>query len=110
MANSVYQINKGVNRSIEFKGLKAQYIWWLGGLVVFLLVLLATLYICGVHTVICLGIVIAAGSFGIVRLYHISNTYGKHGMMVKMARTKVPKVIAVKSRRIWIRKVNTIKS
>ncbi|HMT97439.1 MAG TPA: DUF4133 domain-containing protein, partial [Ferruginibacter sp.] len=31
MSNSVYQINKGINRSIEFKGLKAQYIWYLGG-------------------------------------------------------------------------------
>ncbi|MEO7488719.1 MAG: DUF4133 domain-containing protein [Ferruginibacter sp.] len=26
MSNSVYQINKGINKSIEFKGLKAQYI------------------------------------------------------------------------------------
>ncbi|MFX9065564.1 DUF4133 domain-containing protein, partial [Acinetobacter baumannii] len=25
MSSSVYQINKGINRSIEFKGLKAQY-------------------------------------------------------------------------------------
>ena len=27
MGNSVYQINKGINKAIEFKGLKAQYIW-----------------------------------------------------------------------------------
>ncbi|MBC7536286.1 MAG: DUF4133 domain-containing protein, partial [Ferruginibacter sp.] len=25
MSNSVYQINKGINKPIEFKGLKAQY-------------------------------------------------------------------------------------
>lgn len=31
MSNSVYQINKGINKPIEFKGLKAQYIWYLGG-------------------------------------------------------------------------------
>ena len=31
MANSVYKINKGINKPIEFKGLKAQYIWYLGG-------------------------------------------------------------------------------
>ena len=40
MANSVYQINKGINRSIEFKGLRAQYIWYLGGGVVALLIML----------------------------------------------------------------------
>ena len=31
MASSIYGINKGVNRPAEFKGLKAQYIWYLGG-------------------------------------------------------------------------------
>ena len=104
MGNSVYQINKGVNRSIEFKGLKAQYIWWLGALVTGLLVLFAVLYICDVHTMICLGVVGVAGLFGILRVYHISNTYGEHGMMVKMAKTKIPKVIVVKSRKVWKRK------
>ncbi|MBA4198951.1 MAG: hypothetical protein C0459_15510, partial [Chitinophaga sp.] len=47
MSNSVYQINKGINRSIEFKGLKAQYIWYLGGGLVVLLILFAILYISG---------------------------------------------------------------
>jgi hypothetical protein len=28
--NSVYKINKGINKPIEFKGLKAQYIGYLG--------------------------------------------------------------------------------
>jgi hypothetical protein len=101
MANSVYQINKGVNRSIEFKGLKAQYIWWLGGLVTGLLILFAVLYISGVHTLICLGVVGLASVVGIMRVYHFSNTYGQHGMMVKMAKTRVPKVITVKSRQVW---------
>ncbi len=41
MANSVYQINKGINQSIEFKGLKAQYIWYLGGGVIALLIIFA---------------------------------------------------------------------
>jgi len=41
MTNSIYQINKGINKPIEFKGLKAQYIWYLGGGLVALLVLFA---------------------------------------------------------------------
>ncbi|HEU4791365.1 MAG TPA: DUF4133 domain-containing protein, partial [Flavobacterium sp.] len=45
MSNSVYQINKGINQSIEFKGLKAQYIWYLGGGVVVLMILFAVMYI-----------------------------------------------------------------
>ena len=55
MASSVYQINKGINKPIEFKGLKAQYIWYLGGGLVALLILFAIIYIAGVNMFICLG-------------------------------------------------------
>ena len=47
MSNSVYQINKGINKSIEFKGLKAQYIWYFAGGVIALLILFAIMYIIG---------------------------------------------------------------
>lgn len=48
MNTSVYTINKGINKPVEFKGLKAQYIWYLGGGLIMLLILFAILYICGV--------------------------------------------------------------
>jgi hypothetical protein len=57
MSNSVYQINKGINQSIEFKGLKAQYIWYLGGGVIALMILFAILYIAGLSSFICIGII-----------------------------------------------------
>src|SRR4051812_23212639 len=43
----IYQINRGVNKPIEFKGLKAQYIGYLGGGLVVLLILFAILYLIG---------------------------------------------------------------
>ena len=63
MSNSVYSINKGINQSIEFKGLKAQYIWYLGGGVVGLMILFAALYIIGVPSLICIGFIGTAGGF-----------------------------------------------
>ena len=48
MANSIYKINKGINKPIEFKGLKAQYIWFLAGGILLLMFLFAVLYISGV--------------------------------------------------------------
>ena len=62
MQNSVYPINKGSNQSIEFKGLKAQYIWYLGGGVVVLLILFATMYLLGANSFLCLAIILAAGA------------------------------------------------
>ena len=54
----MYRINKGINRPIEFKGLKAQYIWYLGLGLVTLLILFSVLYVVGV-TVYCCILVIA---------------------------------------------------
>lgn len=99
MANSVYKINKGINKPIEFKGLKAQYIWYLGGGVIALLILFAVLYIAGINTYICLGLILAAGSGLVAWVYALSNRYGEHGMMKKIARSNVPRCIKARSRK-----------
>lgn len=93
MSNSVYQINKGINKSIEFKGLKAQYIWYLGGGLVGLLIVFAIIYIIGVNIFLCLAIIVSAGTGLFMYVYKMSRTYGEHGLMKKVARKAIPKVI-----------------
>jgi len=93
VANSVYQINKGINKPIEFKGLKAQYIWYLGGGLVILLFLFAIMYITGVNILLCLIIIFSLGTALFLYVYKLSRTYGQYGLMKKMARKAVPKVI-----------------
>jgi len=61
MASSVYKINKGINKPIEFKGLKAQYIAYLGAGLIVLLILFAILYIVGVNMFVCLAFIGALG-------------------------------------------------
>lgn len=102
MANSVYQINKGINQSIEFKGLKAQYIWYLGGGVVALLIVFAIMYIIGLPTYLCIGIILTAGAFLVMKIYGMSNKYGEYGLMKALARKQVPKLIKSRSRKIFI--------
>lgn len=103
MGNSVYQINKGINKSIEFRGLKAQYIWYLGGCFLALLILFAILYIIGINTFICVGFFLIGGTICIIKIYGMSNKYGEHGMMKKLARHSVPHTIKSKSRRTFKR-------
>lgn len=93
MSNSVYQINKGINRSIDFKGLKAQYIWYLGGGLVVLLILFAILYISGLGIFFCLPFIAVLTTALFMRIYKLSRTYGEYGMMKKTARRSVPDVI-----------------
>jgi hypothetical protein len=93
MSNSVYQINKGINKPIEFKGLKAQYIWYLGGGLVILLIFFAVIYIIGVNVFICLAVIIFLATALFMYVYKLSRTYGEFGLMKKVAKKAVPKVI-----------------
>jgi hypothetical protein len=93
MNNSIYTINKGINKSIEFRGLRAQYIWYFGGMVTGLLILFALLYICGVNTYICLFLIGGAATGGGIKIFALSHEYGEHGLMKAIAKKQVPKVL-----------------
>lgn len=97
MATSVYQINKGINKPIEFRGLKAQYIWYLGGGLLALLILFAILYICALNTFICLGIILITGTVLFLYVYRLSHKYGQYGMMKAIAKRSIPEIIKNRS-------------
>jgi len=102
MAGSVYKINKGINAPIEFRGLRAQYIWYLGAGIIGLLVLFAIMYIGGINPYICVALIFIAGTFLFMYIYKLSNKYGEHGMMKKAAKRILPKVIKSYSRKLFI--------
>lgn len=100
--SSVYTINKGINRPITFKGLKAQYIWYLAGGLVMLLIVFAILYICRVNTFVCLGLILILGSSLVGYVYKLSSKYGQHGMMKKISKRNIPHTIKSYSRKEFI--------
>jgi hypothetical protein len=102
MPNHIYKINKGINQPVYFKGLRAQYIWYLGGGLAGLLILFAILYIAGINSFICLGLIFTAGAFFCVHVYKLSNTYGEFGMMKKMAKRNIPKTIKSYNRKLFL--------
>ncbi|HEX8331088.1 MAG TPA: DUF4133 domain-containing protein [Segetibacter sp.] len=104
MSNSIYQINKGINKSIEFKGLKAQYIWYFAGGVIASLILFAIMYIIGINPFICIGTVLVAGTAMTITIYAMSNEYGEYGMMKKLAKRSIPKLIRSKNRKVFMPK------
>jgi hypothetical protein len=99
---SVYQINKGVSRPIEFKGLKGVYIGVLAGGLVFLLVLFAALYILGtpIYVVVPLILCLGAGLFG--GTFRLSKRFGVHGLAKHFAKRGVPSHIRFNSRRVFV--------
>jgi Domain of unknown function (DUF4133) len=101
MTNSIYTINKGINKPIEFKGLKAQYIGCLAVGLLILLILFAVLYICGVNSFICVLITVFLGTALFSAVYHLSGTYGRYGLMKRISRRSVPKTLKIRSRKIF---------
>lgn len=100
--NSVYKINKGINKPIEFKGLKAQYIGYLGIGVILLLIIFAVLYISGINMFVCLGLILLLGTILFMGVYKLSDTYGQHGLLKKLARRNIPVSLTGRTRKIFI--------
>lgn len=100
--NSVYKINKGINKPIEFKGLKAQYIGYLGVGVIGLLIVFAILYISGVNVFVCLGLIVILGTLLFMGVYKLSDTYGQHGLLKKIANRNIPECLTARTRKIFI--------
>ncbi len=85
-----WEINKGVGRSVEFKGLKAQYLWlFAGGLLAdFLLVVI--LYFCGVTQTFCLSLGLVGAVLVVWQTFALNNKYGQYGLMKVRAKRLHP--------------------
>jgi hypothetical protein len=102
MAEKVYHINKGINRPIEFRGLKAQYIGYLAACAVGTMVGFGVLYACGVSLYVCTPLALGLGGWTMVWLFRMSKRHGQHGLMKKMAGQRMPEALLTRSRKVFI--------
>ncbi|SFH33451.1 DUF4133 domain-containing protein [Pedobacter insulae] len=99
--SSVYQINKGINRPIEFRGLKAQYIGFLAGGLVALLLMFSLLYILGVNLYICIALIGSLGTALFTTVIRMSHKYGQYGLLKKNAKRSIPASLSSRSRKLF---------
>ena len=76
-----YAINKGIGRSVEYKGLKAQYLFIFAGGLLTLFVVFVIMYIAGISQCICIGFGVTAASALVWLTFHLNAKYGEHGLM-----------------------------
>jgi len=93
-----YNINKGIGRTVEFKGLKAQYLFIFAGGLLGVLVLVMVLYIAGIGSYVCIGIGGGGASLLIWQTFAMNKKYGEHGLMKVAARKRHPKYILSRMR------------
>lgn len=88
-----YNINKGIGRTVEFKGLKAQYLFIFAGGLLGILLFVMVMYMAGVHTYLCLFLGITTSSILIWQTFSLNRTYGEHGLMKLGAKKRHPRYI-----------------
>jgi len=82
-----YPINKGIGRPVEFKGLKAQYLF------------IFRLYMVGIDQWICIGFGAASSSVLVWQTFALNARYGEHGLMKLGAARSHPRYL-INRRRI----------
>lgn len=90
---SNYNINKGIGRTVEFKGLKSQYLFIFAGGLLGTLILVMILYLTGVNSFICLFIGAGGASLIVWQTFLLNRKYGEHGLMKIGARKRHPRYI-----------------
>ena len=67
---AAFEINKGVGRTVEFKGLKTQYLFLFAGGLLAVFILVVILYLCGISQITCLVIGVVGASFVVWQNVH----------------------------------------
>ena len=102
-----YKINRGIGRTVEFKGLKAQYLFIFAGGLLGTLILVMILYMAGVNSYACLFLGIGGASLIVWQTFALNKRYGEHGLMKIGARKKHPRyIICRKSIHRYIKKTS----
>lgn len=95
---SLYEINKGVGKGVEFKGLKAQYLIYFAVILVgsFLLVILLTFL--GLSQPISAVIGVAVAVTGVSMVFTFNKKYGEYGLMKLTAKKYRPDYLSNRRR------------
>ena len=88
-----YPINKGIGHSVEFKGLKAQYPFILGGGLLAVFFLVVVRYMAGADQLVCIGLGLTLGSLLVWGTFHLNSKFGEHGRMKLVATMSHPRYI-----------------
>ena len=80
-----WEINKGIGRTVEFKGLKAQYLFLFAGGLLAVFILVVILYLCGVGQVVCLVLGVVGATIVVWQTFAMNRKYGQYGLMKQSA-------------------------
>ena len=100
-----YNVNKGIGKSVEFKGLKAQYLFIFAGGLLAVFVVFVIMYMIGIDQWVCIGFGVIAASALVWLTFNLNAKYGEHGLMKVLAKRQHPRFLINRknSRRLFSR-------
>ena len=96
-----FNVNKGIGRSPEFKGLKSQYLFVFAGGLLALFVVFVIMYMAGIGQWVCIGFGVIAASVLVWATFRMNAKYGEWGLMKLQGLGRHPRYII--SRRKFLR-------
>lgn len=94
-----YAINKGIGSSVEFQGLKAQYLFIFAGGLLGIFIFVIMLYMIGVYNIVCIVLGVLLSTLLVWHTFSLNKKYGAHGLMKVQAVKNHPRYI-INRRRI----------
>ena len=86
-----YGINKGIGKSVEFRGLKAQYLFLFAGGLLAVFVVFVVLYMAGVDQWVCIAFGVVTASVLVWATFRLNARYGEFGLMKLLASRQHPR-------------------
>ncbi len=94
-----YSINKGIGETVEYKGLKAQYLFISAAGLLALFVLFVVMYMCGIPQWVCIGFGAVSATALVALTFRLNARYGRYGLM-KVAAVKYHPRYIINRRRL----------
>lgn len=88
-----YGVNKGIGKSVEFKGLKSQYLFIFASGLLAVFVVFVIMYMAGLNQWVCIGFGVVAASALVWITFHLNARYGNYGLMKLFARKQHPRYL-----------------
>jgi hypothetical protein len=88
-----YNVNKGIGKSVEFKGLKSQYLFIFAGGLLAVFVVFVIMYMIGIDQWFCIAFGVVAASALVWFTFRLNEKYGEHGLMKLLAKRQHPRFL-----------------
>ena len=88
-----FNVNKGIGKPAEFRGLQSQYLFFFAGGLLAVFVLFVILHMVGVNQWICILFGTGAATALVWSVFTLNSNYGPHGLMKMQARMRHPRYL-----------------